>query len=459
MSETHTFHPTVLREYDIRGIIGETLGEADARAIGLGFGTMVRRAGGTRVAVGYDGRLSSPDLEAALVDGLKSTGLEVIRVGRGPTPMLYYAAYELGADGGVMVTGSHNPPNYNGFKFVLQNKAFFGDQILEIGRLAEAGNWEQGAGSDTHVEMEDRYVARVAGDGKGAEGLTVVWDPGNGAAGRVTEKLCAALPGRHVTINTEIDGTFPNHHPDPTIPENLVQLVDKVKEEGADIGIGFDGDGDRIGVVDKTGAILWGDQIMIILAMDVLERHKGAPIIADVKTSQVFFDEITRLGGEAVMWKTGHSLIKQRMAEMKAPLAGEMSGHIFFADGYYGYDDGIYTGVRLIDIIGRRGIDLPAFRDGLPPVYNTPETRFEVTEERKFAIVEEVKARLAESGANVNGIDGVRVLTEDGWWLLRASNTQNVLVARCESESSEGLERLKATVSDQLSKSGVAAPF
>jgi phosphomannomutase len=456
---TYSFHPTSLREYDIRGIIGETLGADDAFAIGRCFGTVVARQGGSSVAVGYDGRLSSPMLEEALVNGLMACGLKVFRIGCGPTPMLYFAAYHLKADGAVMVTGSHNPPNYNGFKSMLGKKPFFGQDIQLLGAMAAAGDVvPEAKGSFEKVDVAADYLARMLQDYDGERGLKVVWDPGNGSGGAITEALAAKLPGTHVVINAEIDGNFPNHHPDPTVLKNLAQIIAKVKETGADLGIAFDGDADRIGVVDGEGNMLFGDQLLVVLARDVLKNHPGATIIADVKASQVLFDEVAKAGGTPLMWKTGHSLIKQKMAETGSPLAGEMSGHTFFADKWYGFDDALYSAVRLLGILGRSSESLAEMRDALPKVLNTPELRFDCAEERKFEVVKEVAARLAAEGAKVQAVDGVRVLTEDGWWLLRASNTQAVLVARAEARTEAGLERLKASLAAQVVASGLKAP-
>jgi len=456
---THQFHATSLREYDIRGIIGESLGAADAFAIGRCFGTVVARAGGTKVAVGYDGRLSSPMLEEALINGLMACGMEVLRVGLCPTPMLYYAAYALATDGAVMVTGSHNPPNYNGFKSMLGKRPFFGKDIQMLGAMAAAGDVvPEAAGSQRRVDVAEDYVVRMLKDYDGTRGLKVVWDPGNGSGGAITEMLAARLPGEHHVINAEIDGTFPNHHPDPTVLKNLEQIIAKVAQVGADLGIAFDGDADRIGVVDGEGHMLFGDQLLVVLARDVLKSHPGATIIADVKASQVLFDEVARAGGVPLMWKTGHSLIKQKMAETGSPLAGEMSGHTFFADKWYGFDDAPYSAVRLLGILGRTRESLAEMRKALPQVLNTPELRFNCAEDRKFDVVREVQARLAAEGAKVQDVDGVRVLTEDGWWLLRASNTQAVLVARAEASSEAGLERLKASLAAQIVASGLQAP-
>jgi phosphomannomutase len=457
-SGRHQFNPTILREYDIRGVVGETLHEADARAIGRSFAAVVAEQGGRRVAVGRDGRLSSPALAAALVDGLTSGGIDVVRIGLGPTPMLYFAVNTLGVDGGIMVTGSHNPANYNGFKMMLGKKSFFGPDIQRIGRIAAEGQFTHGAGRVEDQAVLDAYVERIAADYDGTRPLYVAWDVGNGATGEVLQKLVARLPGRHVLINETIDGRFPAHHPDPTEPKNLVQLQELVLREGCDLGIAFDGDGDRIGVIDGKGRILWGDQFMVILAADVIRAKPGATIIADVKASQVLFDEVARMGGTPLMWRTGHSLIKTKMAELGAPLAGEMSGHIFYADRYYGYDDALYAAVRLLGILARSSESLAAMRDRLPRVVNTPELRFPCPDTRKFAVIDEVRDRLESAGAEMSAIDGVRVRTVDGWWLLRASNTQDVLVARAEGRDEAGLARLKGLLAEQLRASGITPP-
>ena len=457
----HDFDPTSLREYDIRGIVGQTLGEADAFAIGRCFGSVVVRGGGRNVVVGYDGRLSGPKLEAALVAGLKASGVDVIRIGRGPTPMLYYATTRLRANGGIMVTGSHNPSNYNGFKMMLGGKPFFGPQIRQIGEMAAGGDVvPEATGTELTIDIAADYAARLAADYDGGERqLKVVWDNGNGAAGDVLQRLIQTLPGQHIVLNGIVDGNFPAHHPDPTVPANLVQLVDKVAEQEADLGIAFDGDADRIGVVDDKGQILFGDQLLIVLGRDMLVSHPGATIIADVKASQALFDELARAGGKPLMWKTGHSLIKAKMAETKSPLAGEMSGHIFFNDErWYGFDDALYAGVRLLGIVARMDTRLSVVHDAMPKVINTPELRFDCDDRRKFGVIEEVAARLRQDGADVTAIDGVRVNTPDGWWLLRASNTQAVLVARCEASSEAGLNRLKAALVAQLEASGLPAP-
>lgn len=457
---SHSFDPTIIREYDIRGTVGQNLNKEDALALGRAFGTMVSRAGGTRIIVGYDGRTHSPMFEAALIEGLISTGVQIEKIGLGPTPMLYFAVVHTKAAAGIMITGSHNPANQNGFKMLLAKDLpgggpVYGEAIKKLAKTAEKGDFILGNGSVSELPIAAAYVDRLVKDYSGKTPLNIVWDCGNGAAGEIVKTLTQRIPGTHTLLFAEIDGTFPHHHPDPTEPHNLVDLQKAVKEKQADLGIAFDGDADRIGAIDSQGRIVAGDQLLAIYAHEVLKSNPGATIIADVKASQVLFDKIAELGGVPVMGKTGHSLIKVKMAETHSPLAGEMSGHMFFADKYYGFDDAIYSAIRLISLLSTSGKSLSAWRDSLPQTINTPELRFPVDEARKFAIVEDVKTRLLEKKARVNDTDGVRVLTDDGWWLLRASNTQAVLVARAESKSEEGLARLKNDLLAQLEASGL----
>ncbi len=452
---SHDFNATALREYDIRGVVGKTIGDEDAYAIGRTFGTLIIRDGRKCVAVGRDGRHSSPSLEANLVRGLNESGVDVIRVGLGPTPMLYYAEAVLdGVDGGIQITGSHNPAEYNGFKMVFAHAPFYGADIQRLGAIAAAGDWESGSGTVSDHDIEDAYVARLV-EGYDGGAFRIGWDGGNGAAGRVIEKLTALLPGEHHLLYTDIDGTFPNHHPDPTEEKNLADLKALVAREKLDFGVAFDGDGDRIGAIDGQGRVIWGDQILSILAEPILKLLPGATIIADVKASQALYDRIAELGGVPLMWKTGHSLIKVKMKETSSPLAGEMSGHIFYAHEFYGFDDAQYVAVRFIRAIRELGGSLAALKDAMPMVINTPEMRFQVDEARKFAVIDEVLARLEAQGANVNRTDGARVNTPDGWWLLRASNTQDVLVARAEAMDQVGLDRLMAQIDAQLAASGL----
>ena len=451
---THRFDPSILREYDVRGIVGKTLNESDAYALGRTFASLARDEGATRIAVGRDGRLSSPALESSLVEGLTQGGLDVVRIGVGPSPMLYYAVATIGVDGGVQVTGSHNPAEYNGFKMLLNGRSVFGEEIQTLGRRAASGDWSKGEGRIEQTDVLESYVDRLVKDFKG-KGYRIGWDPGNGAAGPAVERLVQRLPGEHFIIHATVDGTFPAHHPDPTVEANLADLKALIEDKQLDMGFAFDGDADRIGAVDSTGRVVWGDQIVMLLAKPVLEECPGATIISDVKASQTLFDRIAELGGQPLMWKTGHSLIKSKMKETGAPLAGEMSGHIFFKHRWYGFDDALYAAVRLIEAISQSGKSLTDLMHEMPQSFATPEMRFPVDESRKFTIVDEVRERLAAIGTNVNGTDGVRVSTPDGWWLLRASNTQDVLVGRAEAKDQPALERLVAQLDEQLTQSGV----
>lgn len=460
MDHKRVIDASILREYDIRGVYDKTFFIEDAYAIGRSFGSLVARQNGKKVVVSYDGRISSPDLEAALVDGLKKCGLEVIRIGRGPTPMLYYAATVMEADGAVMVTASHNPKEYNGMKFMLGGKSFFGQQIQDLGaQVAKGDVVAEAPGTVRKVDVSEEYIKRILKDFKATDRkLKVVWDNSNSAAGEVLTRLVQKLPGEHVILNGTIDGNFPAHSPDPTVPKNLVQLQQAVAERHADIGIAFDGDADRVGVIDNKGNILWGDQLMIIYSRDILTTNQGATVIADVKASQMLFDEIKKAGGSPLMWCTGHSLIKSKMAETKAILGGEMSGHVFFADKWFGFDDALYVAVRTLDIVSRLKGPLSDVTEALPKAISTPEIRFDCADDRKFDVVREVAARLKSENADVIAIDGVRVNTPEGWWLLRASNTQASLVARAESFTPDGLENLKNALRAQLEASGVKFP-
>ncbi|MGH1455749.1 MAG: phosphoglucomutase/phosphomannomutase PgmG [Alphaproteobacteria bacterium] len=462
---SYTFDPTILREYDIRGQIGKNLSEKDAYALGRAFATFVSGEANTAtptICVGYDGRNSSPALSSSLIKGLRDSGANVVAVGLGPTPMLYFSVKHLSADAGVMVTGSHNPPDYNGFKMGLNKSPVFGETIQKIGKISESGTLNTGNGSLTEKDIKNEYVNRLMQDLGPLRDLSIAWDAGNGAAGEILQMLTAKIPGEHHLIFEDIDGNFPNHHPDPTVDENLVDLQKLVADHKCDLGIAFDGDGDRIGVVDENGDVLRCDILMTIYAREVIKNNPGAAIIGDVKCSSVMFDEINKMGGKGIMWKTGHSLIKDKMRELNAPLAGELSGHIFFADKYYGFDDALYCSVRLLNELSKNDGGLSSLTAHLPKLFNTPEVRFEVDEAEKFNLVprvlESLKAQANEDSA-LDDIDGVRVTTSDGWWLLRPSNTQDVLVARVEASSIEGLDRLKKMASDEVKKLGYSIEF
>lgn len=460
-TQSHNFHPSILRAYDIRGTVGETLTENDAYHLGRAYATYVKQyTGGLRICVGFDGRVSSPALEEALVRGLQESGAEVIRVGRGPTPLLYHAVPTCKANAGIMVTGSHNPPHHNGFKMLLDSKALYGDDILELGKIAASGAYISGNGSATFEELAEPYLKHLLSVLKDAPlptDTTIVWDAGNGAAGEILEQLVERLPGKHICLYTEIDGNFPNHPADPTVPANMVDVTKAVANSNAALGIAFDGDGDRIGVVDDSGRLLFGDQLMMLYARELLETQKGAAIIADVKASQGLFDDIVAHGGNPVMWKTGHSLIKAKMKELKAPLAGEMSGHIFFGDNY-GFDDGLFAAVKLLALLAHSGKKLSQLVDELPEAFSTPELRLDVEETRKFAVIDEVMEELQKEHAGkyqVSDVDGIRASNEHGWWLLRASNTQAALVARCEANSPDNLQHLEKELKNLLFRHGV----
>ncbi len=456
----HNFDPSILREYDIRGIVGKTVSDADAWAIGASFGTLVRRAGGTQVVVGFDGRHSSPPLSAAVVKGLRTVGINVVRLPLGPTPMTYFAAKDRQFDGAIMITGSHNPPEYNGFKMVLQNRSVFGDLIQEIGRISANADWEKGDyGTETELDIRADYVNRLVKDyvANPARDIRVAWDAGNGATGAILKDIVTKLPGNHFVLYDDVDGDFPNHHPDPTVDKNLVDLQKIVAENNCDIGIAFDGDGDRIGIVNEKGEVIRCDTMMILYCRDVLKRHPGATIVGDVKCSPVMFSEIEKMGGNPIMWKTGHSLIKTKMAEEKSPLSGELSGHIFFGDSWYGFDDGLYCAIRMLNVMNAAEGPMSALTADLPELCSTPEVRLEVDEEKKFQTVEKL-ANLAKEkaeGARVIGIDGVRVEYDYGWWLLRASNTQNALTIRMEADTKKNLTKIYDAVQDIIRTEGL----
>jgi phosphomannomutase len=445
----------IFREYDIRGIVGQNITAEVATLIGRSVASRMKKEGKKLAIVGFDGRLSSPELSNSLIDGLISSGIDVINIGVGPSPMLYFATYFLEADYGIMVTGSHNPPEYNGFKIMSRAKPFYGEDLQQLLATIKNSDFTTGQGSLSQKDIKQAYVDRLMADCTINKKLKIAWDPGNGSGGEITEMLLPKIDAEHSIINSTIDGTFPNHHPDPTVEENLEQIKKLLAENKCDLGIAFDGDADRIGVIDNEGTVIWGDQLLIIYAREILKHFAGATIIADIKASEIFNDEILKAGGKPLIWKTGHSLIKAKMLETDAKLAGEMSGHIFFNDIYYGFDDALYAAIRLINIVSNSDLSLSDIRKSLPITFSTPEIRIECEEEKKFMIVKELQATLRNEGVEFLDIDGVRVKTNDGWWLIRASNTQPVLVGRCESSTEEGLENLKAEVSNYISHYGL----
>ncbi len=453
----HRFHPTILRAYDIRGIFEDTLTIDDAFAIGLSFITIQKQRGfGNEVTVGRDGRLSSPALAAALIGGLVAGGAQVSDIDCGPTPMLYFAAHELDSGGAIQVTGSHNPPTHNGFKMVMGGLSFFGADIEELSRVSAAGPDRTDDGGVISQAIEETYVDRLAANAV-ATGLSVIWDCGNGASGPTTEKLVARLDGTHKVLFPEIDGNFPNHHPNPVDPETLEMLRAEVAAAGADLGICFDGDGDRIGIIDAKGRQVPGDLLTAFLAKDVATRHPGAPILLDVKSSEAALRLVENAGAAAQIWKTGHSHMKKRMKELKAPLAGELSGHIFIADDYLGFDDAIYAAVRVITQIVKDGQSISEFMDTLPKQHATPELRIDCPDTVKFDSMEKIRAHVlsGHDAADVNSIDGVRVRSGDGWWLIRASNTEAALVTRAEAADRTALDRLLGDIETTLTAVGL----
>jgi len=448
--------PGIFREYDIRGIAETELTSAGVVDLGRGLGTLLQRKSGKSINLGRDCRLSSPRLRDALLEGLTASGCEVTDIGVVPTPLLYFSAVHLNADGAVMITGSHNPPEFNGFKTVCGSGTLHGESIQEVRQLIETGDLLSGHGSHHEADVIPAYLDELAAQFRFERRIKVVFDAGNGTAGPVVHRLFQRLNCEVTELFFEMDGRFPNHHPDPTVPANLRNLQDEVKRQKAELGIAFDGDSDRIGAVDEKGEVIYGDMLLLIFGREILTRKPGATFIGEVKCSQLLYDELKRLGGNPIMYKTGHSLIKAKMKEEHAELAGEMSGHMFFADRYHGYDDAIYAACRLIEIVARSGKPLSAQMAGLPKLVSTPEIRVDCPDETKFQVV----ARVAEhfrGTHRVIEVDGVRVLFEHGWGLLRASNTQPVLVMRFEASSEEFLERYQKEVEAVLEEAKPAA--
>ena len=441
----------IFREYDIRGRVDTELNDETVVQIGRAIGTFYRRHNVTATALGRDCRLSSDRLRDAIVEGLRSTGVDVTDIGVCHTPLLYFSLFHLNLRAGVMITGSHNPPEFNGFKVCFDKTTLYGEQIQHLRRIATDGDFASGQGAVHTRSITAHYIEHIAADIHPARTLKVVVDAGNGTAGIAAVPLLQRIGCDVVALYCEPDGNFPHHHPDPTIPAYLKDLTDAVRDSGADMGIAYDGDGDRIGVIDENGSILWGDQLMIIFSRDILARHPGAAIISEVKASQSLYDDIQRHGGRPIMWKTGHSLIKAKMKQEKALLAGEMSGHMFFADRYFGYDDALYASCRLVEILSRAHGPLSSLLEGVPRLYATPEIRVECPDDKKFQVVEAARAYF-ESKHRIIGIDGVRIIMPDGWALIRASNTQPVLVMRFESATPERLAQIQKDVTEAVQR-------
>jgi len=443
--------PTIFREYDIRGIAEQELDSTSINQLGRAIGTYIRRERGNRVNLARDCRLSSPRLHEAILQGLVATGCEVTDLGMVPTPLLYYASFHLDADGGVMITGSHNPPEYNGFKVMCGTSTLHGEQIQELREIMERGEFAEGSGGVQEKDIATPYVQEITDQFYFKNYIRVVVDCGNGTAGPVMHRLLEHLRCNKFELFFQPDGRFPNHHPDPTVPKNLESLISWVKDTEAYLGIAIDGDGDRIGAVDERGNIVWGDQLLAVFAQEILSRKPGAKFISEVKASQVLYDYIAKLGGEPIMWKTGHSLIKAKMQEEKAELAGEMSGHIFFADRYFGYDDALYATLRLLELVDRADKPLSTFLKDLPRTVTTPEIRVDCPDEEKFALVDQVKEEFRKTHKIID-VDGVRVLFPEGWGLVRASNTQPALVMRFEASRPELLDQYRKEVQQVIAR-------
>ena len=455
------FDKEVLREYDIRGIVGQNINENTAYTIGRTFGQTVKsKLNLNTIVTGCDGRLTSPSLHKALCYGLRDSGAKVINIGMGPTPMTYFAHYHLKADAAVMVTGSHNPSEYNGFKMVFDKHSFFAEDIQNLQKLIDDDNLELKIGEIINKDITQDYVRRNLLNINLKKKLKIAWDPGNGAMGTVMREISEKLTNsENIIINEDVDGNFPNHHPDPTVPKNMEQLIAAVINNKCDVGLAFDGDGDRLGVIDNLGNLVWADQYMLLLCEEISKLYDNPKIIMDVKCSKVFFDEAKKMGCDPVMSRTGHSPIKEKMKELNSPLSGEMSGHVCYGDDFYGYDDAMYVGLRLLRLLSNQNLPLSELISAYPNTYSTPETRFDVDESKKFAIIDEVKNRIKETDQKIIDIDGVRVENDHGWFLMRASNTQNQLTCRAESTTRDGLHELVKTIEDQLSLSGVNYKF
>jgi len=440
---------SIFRAYDIRGVVGDTLTVPVVYHIGLAIGTEALTQGEENIVVGADGRLSSPEMSAALSLGLRDSGIDVLDIGMVPTPVLYYGTHVLDSTSGVMVTGSHNPADYNGFKIVIKGKTLANEDIQALLTRIQSQSYRTGNGNRTKVSVSGDYLERVTRDVKLSRKLKVVVDCGNGVAGKLAPKLLKELGCELTELYCDIDGTFPNHHPDPGKPANLQDLIRTVKEKGADLGLAFDGDGDRVGVVTASGHIIYPDRLLMLFALDIIGRNPGAEIIYDVKCTRLLKALLEEAGGKPQMWKTGHSLIKARMKETGALLAGEMSGHIFFKERWYGFDDGLYSAARLLEILANESRDADAIFASFPEDISTPEINIEVTDAGKFAIISELQQG-DYPGGNISTIDGIRVDYPDGWGLVRASNTTPMLVLRFEAETQQGLERIRSQFQARL---------
>ncbi|HEX9665013.1 MAG TPA: phosphomannomutase/phosphoglucomutase [Thermodesulfobacteriota bacterium] len=442
-------NPRIFREYDIRGVVDEDIDEAVVETIGKAYGTYMKKIGKDGVTIGHDCRLSSPNLSEAMITGITSAGVNVVDLGMVTTPMVYFSLFNLDVHGGVIITASHNPSQYNGIKLCVDKDSLFGEGIQKIRKIAEGGNFVKGTGKVETHDIMDSYLDYLRKNVEIDPGLRVAIDCGNGMVGIVAPKILRDFGCELTELYVEPDGRFPNHHPDPTVEENIKDLINAVGRQGLQVGLGFDGDGDRIGVVDEKGTIIWGDMLVLIFAREILKHNPKAKIIGDVKCSGRLFKDIESHGGVPIMWKTGHSLIKNKMKLESAALAGEMSGHIFFADRYYGYDDALYAALRILEIISKTGKRTSELLEGVPNAFSTPEIRVDCPDDTKFKLVNQTREELKKD-YRVIDIDGVRVEFPDGWGLIRASNTQPALVLRFEADSPDRLEEIRSIIEDKL---------
>ena len=443
-------NPNIFREYDIRGEADKDLTDDVTKCVGKAFGAHAQSLGKKNVTLARDCRLSSPRLHKAMLEGMLSTGLDVVDIGICPTPAFYFSLFHLDKEGGVHITGSHNPADQNGFKVCIGKGTIHGEEIQKLRQICEEGRYIEGQGSLSEYEIIPVYQDYIAENIKLDRPLKVIIDAGNGTAGPVAPEIMRRLGCEVEELYCEMDGAFPNHHPDPTVPKYLEEIIDRTKSGGYDCGIAYDGDADRLGVIDDKGNILWGDQLLTLFAREILERKPGSVIISEVKSSKTLFEDIARHGGEPIMWKTGHSLIKEKMKETDAAVAGEMSGHIFFNDRYLGFDDAIYSSCRLLEILSRSKKPLSEMLDDVPKMYSTPEIRVECPEEIKFKAVAEITEHFKSGGYDVVDIDGARVTFDDGWGLIRASNTQPVLVLRFEGASEKRRDEIRRLIEGKL---------
>lgn len=460
MKNRHIFEKSILKEYDIRGVVNKNLNEIDAYFVGKSYGTLLKRKYNRKnCVIGYDGRHTSPEYTEKVIKGLNESGIDVTNIGLMPTPVVYFAIQFLKKDAGLIVTASHNPSEYNGFKMLTNEDPVWGEDIQTLGKYASNGDFESGSGKVEIRDIKNDYFDFIMNTLKVKNNnLKIVWDAGNGAVAVFLKEIVAKFPGKHITICDTVDGDFPNHHPDPAVEKNMLMLKKIVIDNKCDFGVGFDGDGDRVGIIDNRGYFIYGDQLLAILARDFLKEHPGEKVMSEVKASKILYDDIAKNGGVPIMWKPGHSAQKSKMRSDKIMLAGETSGHMFYGENH-NYDDAMYAAVKLMNYISKNNLVLGEIIESFPKTYSTSEVRIEAGDERKFKVIEEIAERIKSSNRKFVDVDGVRVDFADGWWLARASNTQPDITTRCEALSESGLEKCKEDLKQQLKLSGFDIKF